>query len=198
VDADVYRRSDALRRLALLTADALESAVDAALAGDRAQARRILRRSAARTSARRAAEGRIRLGVARRPPRTGNLRTVASMLQLITDLGQVGHLVNTLARHTANGAIPHPVPQGLRRDALAVRCSGARRLRLIAEGLPGPTMDPGYVSTGEALRAVVDHLTQAHRRSRAAAHPDGEPVQAVCAELATCVLNASRHAARTA
>ena len=198
-DADLsFRRSDAVERLALRTADALESAVDAALAGDRAQARRVLRRAAARTSARRAADARIRQGLAQRPPRTGNLRGAASLLQLIADLRQIGQLINTLARHTANGDIPRPVSDRLRRDVLTVQRSGTSRLRAIAEGLQGPAMDPGYVHTGDELRTVVDHLTQATRQGLISAHPDRAPMQAVYAELATCVLNASRHAARAA
>jgi PhoU domain len=199
LDADLpFRRSDALERLALRTADALESAVDAALAGDRAQARRVLRRAAARTSARRAADARVRQCLAQRPPRTGNLRGAASLLQLITDLRQIGQLINTLARHTANGDVPHPVPGHLRHDMLTVQRSGASRLRAIAEGLQGPAMDPGYVRTGDELRTVVDHLTQTTRQRPISGHPDRAPVQAVYAELATCVLNASTHAARAA
>ena len=196
-DAAAYRRADAVGRLALLTADALESAVDAAVTGDRARARHILRCVAVRTAARRAAETRLRQRLAHRTAAAGSLRRAASMVQLITDLRQIGQLVNSLARHTANDDVPYPVPLSLRHDAVTVGDFGARRLRIIAEGLHGPAMDPGYVRAGDELRVAVGHLVHAATRTLPST-PDGAPVLAVCAELATCVLHASTHAARAA
>lgn len=196
--AAAYRGGEDLERLAILTADALEAAAVAALSRDAAVARRVLRRSGARKSARSSAEARVRQGLAQCPPRTGNLRAVASTLQLLADLGHVGDLVDILARQTAATSGPRLVPQGLRRDVMTVGEVGAHRIRRLAEGISGPAMDPGYLRAGCELRAVVDHLTglEGNRATTRAADP--VMTATLCRALAEGVLTASRHAARAA
>lgn len=193
-----HRGGDDVERLALLTADALEAAVEAALSSDVVAARRVLRRSGTRKLAMSAAETRVRQGLARCPPRTGNLRAVANTLQLIADLGHVGDLVDIVARQTAAPGGPRGVPQALRHDMKTVGEVGAQRIRRLAEGLCGPAMAPGYLRAGCELRAVVDHLTgrEGIRAQASAASP--VTTAAVCSALAEGVLNASRHAARAA
>jgi hypothetical protein len=187
-----------LERLAILTADALEAAAEAALSRDATAARRVLRRSGARKSAKASAEARVRQGLAQCPPRTGNLRAVASTLQLIADLGHLGDLVDILARQTTDPSGPRRVPPALRRDVMTVGGVGAHRIRRLAEGIPGPAMDPGYLRAGCELRAVLDHLTGLEE-NRGRAHA-ANPVMAgtLCSALAEGVLTASRHAARAA
>jgi hypothetical protein len=194
--AAAYRGGEDLERLAILTAGALEAAAEAALSGNGAAARRVLRRSSARKTARFSAEARVRQGLAQCPPRTGNLRAVASTLQFIADLGHVGDLVDILARQTAAG--PRPVPHPLRHDLMTVGRVGAHRIRRLAEGLSGPAMDPGYLRAGCELRAVMDHLTGLAGSRSVATCADRVTTGAVCSALAESVLTASRHAARAA
>jgi hypothetical protein len=196
--AAAYGGGEDLDKLAILTADALESVVEAALSRDVAAARRVLRRSGARRSAGSLAEARVRQGLAQCPPRTGNLRAVASTLQLIADLGRVGDLVDILARQTAATTGPRRVPQLLRRDLMTVGGVGAHWVRQLAKGISGPAMDPGYLRAGCELRAVVDHLTglEGNRGTALAAGP--VMTATVCSALAEGVLTASRHAARAA
>ena len=196
--AAAYRGGEDLERLAILTADALEAAAEAALSGNSAAARRVLRRSSARKAARASAEARARPGLALCPPRTGNLRAVASTLQLIADLGHVGELVDILARQTAAPSGPRRVPQVLRRDVMTVGGVGAHRIRRLAEGISGPAMDPGYLRAGCELRGVVDHLTGLEGNRATARAADPVMTATVCSALAECVLTASRHAARAA
>lgn len=196
--ATAYRGGEDLERLAFLTADALEAAVEAALFGDISAARRVLRKSGARKSAKTSAEARVRQGLAQCPPRTGNLRAIASTLQLIADLGHVGDLVDILARQTAAPTRPHRVPQALRRDVMTVGEVGAYRIRRLAEGIPGPAMDPGYLRAGCELRAVVDHHAGLAGSRSAARCADRVTTGAVCSALAESVIAASRNAARAA
>lgn len=196
--AAAYRGGEDLERLAILTADALEAAAEAALSRDVAAARRVLRRSSARKAARASAEARVRQGLAQCPPRTGNLRAVASTLQLIADLGHVGDLVDILARQTAAPSGPRHVPQALRRDVMTVGGVGAHRIRRLAESISGPAMDPGYLRAGCELRAVVDHLTGLAGSRSAARCVDRVTTGAVCSALAEGVLAASRNAAHAA
>lgn len=196
--ATAYRGGEDLERLAILTADALEAAAEAALSGNGAAARRVLRRSGARKAAEISAEARVRKGLAQCPPRTGNLRAVASTLQFIADLGHVGDLVDILARQTAATTGPRRVPHVLRRDVMTVGRVGAHRIRRLAEGLSGPAMDTGYLRAGCELRAVVDHLTGPAGSRSATSSADRVTTGAVCSALAEGVLTASRHAARAA
>ncbi len=194
-----YSAGEDWERLAILTADALEAAAEAAIAGDPAAARRVLRRSSARKAAKISAEARVRTGLAQCPPRTGNLRAVASTLQLIADLGHVGDLVDVLARQTAATTRPRAVPQLLRHDVSTVGRVGAHRIRRLAEGLHGPAMDPDYLHDGCELRGVVDHLTGlAGSRSVAPRADRVVRTGTVCRALAESLLTASRHAGRAA
>jgi hypothetical protein len=196
--AAAYRDGDDLERLAFLTADALEAAVEAALTGDVAAARRILRRSGARKSAKLSAEDRVRRRLAQCPPRTGNLRPVVSTLQLIADLGHVGDQVDILARQTTAPSGPRRVPQALRHDVMTVGEVGAHRIRRLAEGISAPAMDPGYLRAGCELRTVVDHLAGLERNRATSRVADPVGTATVFSALAEGVLAASRHAARAA
>jgi len=198
VVAASYSGGQDWERLAILTADALEAAAEAAVHGDRTTARRVLRRSGGRKAAKIAAESRVRTSLVQRPPRTGNLRAVASTVLLIADLGYVGDLIDVLARQTANAAGPHPVPQLLRGDVDTVRRVGAQRLRQVAEGLCGPAIDPEYLRVGCELRAVVDHLNGLAPSRSVAIRVDRVTTGALCIALAEGVPTASRHAARVA
>jgi hypothetical protein len=194
----VYPTAGDMERLAYLTADALEAAVEAALAGDRVAARRVLRRAGVRKAARAAADARVRRGLAQCPPRTGNLGAVASTLQFIAELGHIGDLVDTLARNTVVGDLRCPVPQVLRRDVMTVGRAGAQRIRQLAEGLPSPAMDAGYLRTGRELRAVVDHVDGLAGGGHAASGRGRATAATASGALAEAVLVASRHAARVA
>lgn len=194
----VCRDAGDVERLAHLTADALEAAVEAALTGNRAAARRVLRRAGVRKAARAAADARVRRGLAQCPPRTGNLGPVVSSLQLIAVLGDIGDLINTLARDTVAGQVPCPVPRVLRRDVMTVGRAGAQRIRQLADGLPTPAMDAGYLRTGIELRTSADHVAGVTDGGSAASRPGRATVAAASAALAQAILIASRHAARAA
>ena len=65
--------------------------------------------------------------------------------------------------------------------------AGDRRLRQLADGPIGPALDPAYRGCGSALFEVADHAV--HDRSA---------TLVLCSELATTLLQASRHASRAA
>jgi hypothetical protein len=196
VDAVAYAGVGELERLALLTADGLEAAIHAALAGDRTAARRVLRKAAQRRSAKAAAEARVRQRLADCPPRSGNM--VFSAMQLIAELGHVGDASDALAWHAATGKSAQSVPLPLESDVVTLGRAGARRIRLLAEGLPRPAMDSAYRQDGYALRAIVDRRT-GHSRDRQTSTGHGRmTVGAICGALAEAVLMASRFAARAA
>ena len=144
------------------------------------------------------ADSRVRHGLAHCPPRTGNLGVIASSLQLIAALGHIGDLIDTLARHIVAGDLPRPIPQVLRRDVTTVGRAGAHRLRQLAEGLPTPAMDAGYLNAGSELRAVVGRLANLGCGLGPVSGPGRAMAPAAFAALAEAVLVASRHAARAA
>lgn len=125
--------------LALVTADVLEAVIEAVLAGDPTAARRVLRGSSARTTARALAESAARSGVQVAHPPAASRRT-ACTLQLISDPGRVSTLVDVLAKQVLHGDLSATAREVVEPDLRIVGACGAERLRLAVTGCSGPTV----------------------------------------------------------
>jgi hypothetical protein len=183
-------------RLAALTADALEDVASAARTGDVTGAKQVLRGSRRRRVARAEAEHAVRRMRTLQPPRPGAIRRTACELQLITELGRIGDLVDAFARLLAADRTPRPVLDALAHDLETMGGAGGRRLRQLAN-LAGPAMDGSYLRTGVTLRESLDRLASP---SCAVGSPVGAGTQlaTACSCLIRAVLSASSFAARVA
>jgi hypothetical protein len=159
-------------------------------------ARRILRMAHDRGLAVARGECRVRQRLVECPSRTGNIRGVVSSLQFVTELGHIERLVDYLARSVAKPGSHSSASPELRGDLITVGRVGSRRLRALAEGLPRPEMDRGYLHGGSELRDVVDRLNRPGQRYSAATEPGHMGVATACSALAEAILMASRHAGR--
>ncbi len=183
-------------RLAPLTADGLEDVASAARSGDVVAARRVLRGSRRRRVARTDAELAVRRMLTQQPPRPGALRRTACELQLITELGRVGELIDAFARQLAAGRTPRHVLDALAHDLETLGGAGGRRLRHLAH-LSGPAMDADYLRAGMALRESLDRLGGPACAGRSPVGA-GTPAATACSCLIQAVLSASSFAARVA
>jgi hypothetical protein len=185
-----------LAGFAILVAESLESTADSTLARDAVGLRRVVRRGRIRTAAQESAEARVRRSLAQSPPRSGNLRSVASTLQLIAELGHVSDLIDLVARAGAADT-SSPLSSALRRDLHTLRTFGGQRLRCIAVGLPRPVMDARYLPAGNELRAVAERVRPHPGQDSSGAAASGVTVDAGCSAIAAAILLASLHVTRT-
>jgi hypothetical protein len=168
------------------THDAFHDALRSLLDGDRHVARRVLSGSAARRAAVSAAQ--VSLRGRWQEPMTGRDRPrLVNELQFVADVGQVGRLVDHVARHVVAEGEPGTLTGTQRIDVETLLVAGERRLRQVADRSVGPSLDPVYRGCGGALFEVADRA--ARSRSTTAT---------LCAALAVTLLQASRHAARAA
>jgi hypothetical protein len=171
-----------LNRLLRCTTEAFQTVLRAVLDADRHAAREVLHGSAHRRAL---VEQTMhaRAGHPWAPP-----PQVASELQFVSDIGEVGRLVDDLARQTAAAEDRElRLTPGQQMEVAVLLDAGSRRLRRLTDGLLGPGLSADDRGCGSALFEVADHEAL-----------DRAEVVVLCAALATTLLQATRHAARAA
>lgn len=162
------------------TDDAFRATLHAALDGDTEAAREVLRASAGRR--RQVAMAQEALRGRRWVPAP----QMASELQYVADIADVGDLLDALARRVVAGRGGHLSPVQ-RMEVSVLLDAGTRRIRQLRERPAGPGLDPAYRGCGCALFEVADRAGR-----------DRSMTVVLCADLAAALLQASRHAARAA
>jgi hypothetical protein len=180
--------------LATLTAEGLETVTTAARNGDLVAARRVLAASRSRRAARAEAELAVRRQLTQTPPRPRAFRQSAAELQLVCELGRIGHLVDALARSVVEGYTPPPVLAALAPQLETLGTAGGRRLRHL-DHLAAPAMDADYLRAGTRLRGSLE-LLERGRPSGAARTRAATSVATTCSGLIRAVLSAGSLAAR--
>ena len=170
-----------LVQLLRLTTTAFEASLHAALDNDKHAARDVLHASAERRAALAAAEESVRATAWVPMP------TKAERLRFVADVGQIGDLVDELARHVVTGGDTRPLGATHRLTVAVLIDAGGRRLRQLADSPVGPGVDPANRGCGGALFEVADQ----------GAH-DSSMTAGLCSTMAVVLLEASRHAARAA
>jgi hypothetical protein len=168
-----------LDRLITSIRDAFATVVRAVIDADVPAAREVLRGSVNRRHLLAATQATIRARRSFPGPHLEN------ELEYVADLGQVGRLVDDLARLIVQGE-PRPTPTQQMELAVLLD-AGSRRLTQLLDGPVGPGLDPAYRGCGGELFEVAD------RSGR-----DSCELMRLCGSLAVTLLHASRHAARAA
>ena len=170
-----------LVQLLRLTTTAFESALHAVLDDDKRAAREVLRASADRRAARSAAQESVLAN------RWVPMPTKTERLRFVADVGQIGDLVDELARHVVTGGDTRPLCATHRLTVAVLIDAGGRRLRQLADSPVGPGVDPANRGCGGALFEVADQCGH-----------DSSTTAGLCSTMAVVLLEASRHAARAA
>jgi len=183
-------------QLTQLTADALQRSVQAVLSTDQHPAPRRLRNAdIQRRTLCTVIQKRARHHLAAQSSRSVSPRRLLCQSLLISDLGRINDLIDTLTGLTVS--LSSPLVAGRdRQDILGVANAGALRLRSLAAGLPIPAMDADYLRAGLTLREAAEHLSL--HAGELARNSEPAKTAASCAALAESVLLASRHAADAA